>query len=449
MSVLQQHRTLYILGAGFSRAISDAMPVTDELGTELQRRLSGVVAFNLHPGQSFEQWLTVQVTPLPFLSPYENMSRQADAARVISEIATILDECVAEAITLPCPPWLEQLVGVWNIERATVLTFNYDPIVEIAINFANLASRSGQFLQYGDETVFPAPEPPSAQYAGDEGVSYLANSMQILKMHGSLNWYRQGTDSKFIRRREKRTFGGGTVMPLDQDFSGIASLDRYLIPPVTSKEGYYSSAVVGSIWRQAGDAIAEATTLNILGYSLPAEDRVVAELISRLPSQAKTTVADRFPGQPKNPGELLGRLNTLGIIAGEVHTGDGAIQDFVQASIATRAAALEDLLASFARAPKEREVFVELPSRNETGVQPGPLLVTISDSGSLGVRATNALPAADRTSDRPATLEDLIHLAHGGDIVLHASNKKVHVIDAEVIDLHGASGLHLFSVPLG
>ena len=95
-------RPVYVLGAGFSKAISDAMPVTNELGKELQHRLAGIVELDLRAGQSFEDWLTLQITPLPFLERHANARRAASAERVIAEIAHVLDERVADASAQAC-----------------------------------------------------------------------------------------------------------------------------------------------------------------------------------------------------------------------------------------------------------------------------------------------------------------------------------------------------------
>lgn len=65
MTTSEPHfRPVYVLGAGFSKAISDAMPVTNELGDELRVRLAGIEEPGFRMEQSFEDWLTLQITPL-------------------------------------------------------------------------------------------------------------------------------------------------------------------------------------------------------------------------------------------------------------------------------------------------------------------------------------------------------------------------------------------------
>ena len=80
MRSIPSRRPVYVLGAGFSKAISAAMSVTNELGLALEGWLSSEIRFDLRTGQTCEDWLTLQVTPLPFLDGFENSKRAADAA---------------------------------------------------------------------------------------------------------------------------------------------------------------------------------------------------------------------------------------------------------------------------------------------------------------------------------------------------------------------------------
>jgi hypothetical protein len=208
MSVSSSRSPTYVLGAGFSKAINEAMPITNELGAALAQRLSGEIDFDLQPGETFEAWLTLQVTPLPFLHGFENSRRTANAARVIDEIAHVLDERVDKASEEPAPLWLRQLIAIWHVERAVVLTFNYDTLIERAVNVAAPTTTSPEgnvsFL-IGDHVVYPAPPAPPAQYWSDSGAGHTNDSFKLVKMHGSLTWYWASGDptgSTLIRVRE-------------------------------------------------------------------------------------------------------------------------------------------------------------------------------------------------------------------------------------------------------
>lgn len=335
MSKDSSRRPVYVLGAGFSKAINEAMPITNELGVALAKRLSGEVEFDLHAGETFEAWLTRQATPMPFLHGFENARRTADAARVIDEIAHVLDEQVDVSSETPAPLWLRQLIAIWHVERAVVLTFNYDTLIERAVNFSvpTHTSREGHVSNVmGDHVVFPAPPAPQAQYLGDSGAGHTNDSFELLKMHGSLTWYWASGDptgSTLIRVREKHILGSTKPLATEADFSGATTLDRYLIPPITAKDGYYGSYLANTLWRMARSHISSAASLTLIGYSPPPEDRVASQLIAEVPGDASVAVVDRDPGEQGLPRSILGNLLALGISATAASVGEQSVASFV------------------------------------------------------------------------------------------------------------------------
>ncbi|MWV47850.1 hypothetical protein GRS96_01005 [Rathayibacter sp. VKM Ac-2803] len=381
------------------------MPVTDQLGREIERRLEGEVAFDLRDDQTFEEWLTLQLTPLPFLPSYVNAHRAASATRVISEIASVLDARSDAAAAAEIPAWLNALVQLWSAEGALVITFNYDLLVERAATHAQMTSRAGHVIHYGEELVFPAPPVTTAQYAGDTGLDHTSGSFQLLKMHGSLNWFGSGSTSgsaDLLRSRDKRGFAGRTAMIADVDYSGLRQLDRYLIPPMTSKDGYYSSSLMTSIWREAGVAIAEASELFILGYSLPREDRVVGELVAGLSSDVTVQVVDLDPGSVERSSGIIGRLNLLQVPAAPLAAGANAISNFAETRYRDLSTRFIEALKSV---PGESDKFPVFVYRNESGVSgrsSEKYGLTMDEEGDL--RADNKMPPVYARSGETSAL---------------------------------------------
>src|SRR5699024_10071546 len=130
----QASRPVYILGAGFSKAIHSSMPITNTLGEDIKRKLSNKVKIDFRTDKTFEAWLTSMMDDMPFLSPSEVLARKSEAALVTQTIAEILDAHQSTATQTYAPDWLLQLVRLWHAERAVVITFNYDCLVERAIN---------------------------------------------------------------------------------------------------------------------------------------------------------------------------------------------------------------------------------------------------------------------------------------------------------------------------
>ncbi|MFC6352860.1 hypothetical protein ACFP6B_02985, partial [Rothia nasimurium] len=148
-------RPVYILGAGFSKTISDEMPITFEL-TELIKQQNPDIAIDLG-NMTFEQWLTIHSTDLPFLENYENTQRRSISEKITESVGDIIVERTDRASSVPCPEWLTELINIWHEEKAVVITLNYDTLVERAVNSANLIDYDGKSTINSENIVHPSP----------------------------------------------------------------------------------------------------------------------------------------------------------------------------------------------------------------------------------------------------------------------------------------------------
>ena len=69
----------------------------------------------------------------PYLSVGENLENQALFERFSDAIATVLGENVAAALASGCPAWQNEFIRVAHQRRATLVMFNYDPLIECAV----------------------------------------------------------------------------------------------------------------------------------------------------------------------------------------------------------------------------------------------------------------------------------------------------------------------------
>ncbi len=84
-----QAKETFVLGAGFSHALSEEMPLTDELGNSILERLGRTLDAPF-AGGSFETWLSRLAEHQPDLSFAENMENQARFARISELLAQLL-----------------------------------------------------------------------------------------------------------------------------------------------------------------------------------------------------------------------------------------------------------------------------------------------------------------------------------------------------------------------
>ncbi len=215
---------VFIVGAGFSKAIGqDAMPTLDELGHRVSAPFRKTPSFNLLPaaaqdallsdrlpGGSLEAWLSHLAVPQPFLTEPERLHNQAIAQELTELLVNEIDLSQMAAMASLAPPWLTRLVALWDRLAATVMTFNYDTLVEHAVKAARMPWHFGQL--------------PTELW-----------NARFLKMHGSLGWWWIPTDrvgNTIYRDDLYGSWGDPVQAPL------VGGMVRLVVAPLAAKSDY-------------------------------------------------------------------------------------------------------------------------------------------------------------------------------------------------------------------
>jgi len=288
---------VFLLGAGFSRAISDNMPLLSDLTALIREQLIARPG-RVRPedrkrqltylqrlfGNDFEMWLTYLSQSHPWLSDSDNTRNWAlylDLSRVV---ATVIDTRSREVTQNPPPDWLSELFLWWCKNPVTVLTMNYDTLVEQAqhavhsrpwksdeeaMEYIKTATRVSP--RYHEGVIPLNPVLPFDDDARDE------IPFRLLKLHGSTNWYYSGSSS----------YGGEPISYIGPD-SWTCNVDEskqkapvnklktpFIVPPVSEKGPYFAHDVVRAIWTEAAGVLQQASRVFCLGYSLPATDTML------------------------------------------------------------------------------------------------------------------------------------------------------------------------------
>lgn len=184
---------------------------------------------------------------------------------------------------------LERLLEDVGRENLSIVTFNYDLIVEkILAAISETLNSPDQLLSLRSsyhgvdfKEIFPA--------GGTEEFYPCEHSevIQVLKPHGSLNWFLAYKDADDYRRvnplepvevwccadKKIRTdydnldyYGPGTTAN-----NPTFRLRPLIVPPVFDKTKYWAN-ILAPIWTAFGRVVSEADRLVICGYSLPDAD---------------------------------------------------------------------------------------------------------------------------------------------------------------------------------
>jgi hypothetical protein len=303
-------RRVYLLGAGFSMAVSDHMPSMAQLSTAVQAIISAaggpdIPGANTPVANDFEQWLSYLIEAPPWLTEAEQARNKASFSEVSNAVYEALSVAQIQVLTgSGCPPWLEQLVKYWEQESAKVISFNYDMLVELAWMVSVAGGRTPSLQLY------PAPVTPlSTRSAAVLGGRRPSEGLELMKLHGSLSWLYSGPGSPpgdIIYDKDIR--GGGWnvdgILPRNDDAEFLA-VDRepMIVPPAAVKSAYYNNRTLQALWRSAGDALKDAEELVIMGFSLPQSDQLVRAMLC-------TSLADSAGIVPVDFGDVLPRVRS-------------------------------------------------------------------------------------------------------------------------------------------
>lgn len=161
-------------------------------------------------------------------------------------------------------------------------------------------------------SLYPAPITPIGTRGGNAFAELRPpHGLQLLKLHGSLNWWYSGP-----RSTPGDTIYGMSIKGDDWGGEGLewipphaeqlsVDLKPMIVPPTAVKSTYYANQTLQSLWGSAADAIREAEELVVVGFSFPPTDLLVSSLLStNLPSTSRIT--------PINPtDEVVPRIRRI------------------------------------------------------------------------------------------------------------------------------------------
>lgn len=259
------------------------MPLTADLAHLIRQDLGSKLPPTLERlGDDIELWLAFLAEPQPWLHEGDNFRNRASFHDITESIARNLRGRQESAVERKLPSWAIPLCQHFVESQATIITFNYDVLLETLLMniLADDESHSGGL--YPIPILNPARR--NSAIFGDD-FDYRA-PVTVLKLHGSLNWYWSGPGSPpgdpVYNLGVGSTGWGldGIKSPHANAARMVADKQVMIVPPIASKSGFYDNTLLRQQWAYAADALRTANELVVIGYSLPPSDLVVRALLA-------------------------------------------------------------------------------------------------------------------------------------------------------------------------
>jgi len=184
------------------------------------------------------------------------------------------------------PLWLEALITHWHKNRCTVITLNYDTLIERVASSTYWTSRSESIFT-GD--LYPIDLTPAGQRGTTTIISQSnTKTFRLFKLHGSINWFYSGRTQFYGEHLYFVPCEGGvdgsfdTLMGRDPEqlhWDHVGDKMALIIPPILDKTVFFQHESLRSMWLQAGQAIRDATKIVCMGYSLPTGDLTMGQFL--------------------------------------------------------------------------------------------------------------------------------------------------------------------------
>jgi hypothetical protein len=223
------------------------------------------------------------------LSDADGLYNESIFARVSSALAREVFERQNAALSMSAPNWLLGLVRKWHERQSVVLTLNYDTLIEKALSTA--------VTDIPYPLAYQIPVPPIDARDGLTGYGQdRVQTMRLFKLHGSVNWYYHGPRSRSQTIYNLLLGLGWSRDSLADHARDIGGLEPLVVPPVIAKDPYFANDSLREQWRIAGDAVAGAKRLVLIGYSLPLADQLMRFFLETTVNPADVIVVDEDKG---------------------------------------------------------------------------------------------------------------------------------------------------------
>lgn len=271
--------SVFFLGAGFSKAISDSYPdlknLTDEINSEYVSEQSSIaIHYNKDIPDEYKDNIEVLLTYLSSNLPYKtDVQVSLDEALykdISKKIANKFNSMRSkfQNFLVPCNHIIHY---IWE-NSCPCITLNYDLLLEHLIYRSyeayNKAIIQGGFVNFYHYPINNPYRIIDCKYiqldvlnSKPAGKIHLSSMPNIIKLHGSINWVL--TD-----------YNTSGLVQYEEEYKN-SLLSPYIIPPVLDKTKLYENLTLKKCWNIAFESLKKAKKIFIYGFSFPQTDLAI------------------------------------------------------------------------------------------------------------------------------------------------------------------------------
>lgn len=320
--------TVYVLGAGFTRAfVPEAPLLVDDYKTQsLRERFEYFPHAKTILDDAFAEFGDGRVDLERLMTRVNGMPYDtADARREFALVEIALRQALVERLTqaksgVVDRERLSAFARVIRETKASIVTFNYDDVLDAALyHDAQMQNHVLDPHLWEPDGGYGFYCRPSRACVADVP-AYMGNTHTLLlKLHGSINWR--------SRLGEGTTYGPAGILHHEDwlqlrvefrqpDYSRIESHlepEPFIVPPVLAKSQLTTHPVLSVVWALAHERLKAAQNVVFIGYSLPGTDLAARTLFREsLVSKAgrKISVVD-YPSNHDSSKRLVQTYRSL------------------------------------------------------------------------------------------------------------------------------------------
>jgi hypothetical protein len=276
--------TLYILGAGFSKAFChDAPLIKDYFINVKSSRIKKVLKEYRKIGIKTNESLSSILLDDSYIFNYKDkLERQIDGIEFIQLIANRLRSLVPD----DRQAFFNYISNnMLNNQNNKIVTFNYDTLIED---------------HFGDNLPYEIALNGNPFEGGLIDGGIYGNYNSILKLHGSVNWFKYSDTSHadlsniFFCTKDQASYK-----------SLIEKQTPIIVPFSFNRKIFLEGDIFDLMWKRFDQLLSDCTNIEILGYSFPESDYLIIGIISKYYSKISRVIVK------ENSKEKLNRLNKL------------------------------------------------------------------------------------------------------------------------------------------